>query len=342
MRPIYSMIVVSLFALALAPAAADPSGMVPSGASASRVRVNAMDVSVREDASSDSERIAKVDKDRVLDVVARSGAWVQVALSGGRKGWVSEQFVSPLAGAQPAKAPTGLPPVAWAAGPGQKPAAPAPTQPAAAQVQPAAQAQPAPAQPQPAAKSPQAAPTQDAPSFLDDAQPDPAERPKDSPASTLVGAIRMALCLVPVLALIVLAVRGLKLVQQRVGVAPISRKNIIGGLIEMKARSTGGSSIRVVESVPVGGVSLHLVEVRGKVLLLGATAGSVSMLSEFEPAKVLPEDEFRAIMERARADMFGPDPAPANGIAGAVGALDENLRKAREAIARGVARAKAS
>lgn len=306
------------------PVLADPSGPAPQGVRDSRLRVNAKNVCIRADASPDSARLATVDAGRAFAVVGRKGTWVRVALDGGRTGWISQQFLSPM---PPATVASSKPP----APPASSPATAGASAPAAASAGGAADGT------VPSAQADGKRSANRAPSFLDDARPDPAERPNDG-APSAFGALRMLLFLLPVLALVVLGIRALKLVQQRIGVAPVSGKGLIGGLIEASARRHGGGSIRVVESVPVGGVSLHLVEVRGKVLLLGATASSVALLSEFEPPSLLPEDEFRAIMDRARADLFAPDTAAEGGLAGAVGALDESLRKAREAIARGGSR----
>ena len=57
---------------------------------------------------------------------------------------------------------------------------------------------------------------------------------------------------------------------------------ILGGFHLNKAREQAGRSIRVIESVPIGGSNVHLLEVRGRVLLLGASAGSMNLLAEFD------------------------------------------------------------
>lgn len=320
MRTTRAATLLCALALACRGALADPAGMAPLGASDDRMLVHGANVCVRSDASSSSPRIATVESGRVFHAVGKKGGWVRVALDGGRTGWIAEQFLSPASAPAPTGGVAPLPPIPSGVGSAAQKAAPVPASAALGAAGPSSSAP--------------------ASSFLDDAKPDPADRPNDGPAPTFGGGLRMLLYLLPVLALVVLGVRALKLVQQRVGVAPITRKGLIGGLIEANARRNGGGSIRVVESAPIGGVVLHLVEVRGKALLLGATAGSVAVLAEFEPPKLAPEEEFRAIMERARAEMFGPDPAAESNLVGAIGALDDNLRKAREAIARGVARSR--
>jgi flagellar biogenesis protein FliO len=190
--------------------------------------------------------------------------------------------------------------------------------------------------------------------------PNPAEpvnRTQDNPFAAVGDSGRMILYLVP---LLVVLVGGMHLmrrfyektgrlpqtlsgVAQRTGGNPLAparpRGGLLGGLIGglhlHNARQTGGSNIRTVESIPLGSVNLHLIEVRGRLLLLGATGGNVSLLAEWEEKPGLGSDEFKTLLHAAAADMDGLNLSgsdwPARAI---VGTLEEEMRDTGQALTR--------
>lgn len=95
----------------------------------------------------------------------------------------------------------------------------------------------------------------------------------------------------------------------------------------------------MIESVPMGSANLHLIEVRGRTLLLGASASGLNLLTEIEEADPLVNNEFRLLLEQATGDMDSlglPDDAlPASLL---VGTLDDPLRDANQAVTRGTRR----
>ena len=106
-----------------------------------------------------------------------------------------------------------------------------------------------------------------------------------------------------------------------------------------RSQTTERGSIRVLESVPIGGSNLHLIEVRGRTLLLGASASGVNLLTEIEESDSLVNNEFRLLLEQAAGDMdslgLTDDALPASLL---VGTLDDPLRDANRAITRGTRR----
>jgi hypothetical protein len=148
-------------------------------------------------------------------------------------------------------------------------------------------------------------------------------------------AFRLLFYLLPILGLVVLAVRGLKKVQDRTGGAPggwsSMRGSMVGGFNLSNARKTGGSNIRVVESVRVGSIELSLVEVQGRSLLLSTAGGAASLLLELKDG-ASGESEFQSMLGSLTQDEGADD---LDGTIGAtVGSLDDRLRETREAIVR--------
>jgi flagellar biogenesis protein FliO len=184
------------------------------------------------------------------------------------------------------------------------------------------------------------------------------DRPLDSPFTAVGDAWKMLAYLVPMLLLIVGSLRLLRRFHQRTGrlsgsqqaaaklAAPGRSKALStpesGGLIgllmaglQRPQSARHNSAIRLVETVPLGGSSLHLVQVHGRMLLLGASGGSVSLLTEFEEQSGIQEDDFRALLRAAAADMdvldlMEPD-LPATTM---VTALEEMMQETGEAVTR--------
>ena len=201
---------------------------------------------------------------------------------------------------------------------------------------------------------------------LTETRPDPAaemKKPADKPLDSPMGAIgdggRMFFCLIPTVLIMAGALHLLRRFQEKNGRLPAFARlgtgtksiakpaptppkagllqGLFGGMNRSAATERG--SIRVIESVPVGGSNLHLIEVRGRTLLLGASASGVNLLTEVEEADPLVNNEFRLLLEQAAGDMDSldlPDDAlPASLL---VGTLDDPLRDANRAITRGTRR----
>lgn len=114
---------------------------------------------------------------------------------------------------------------------------------------------------------------------------------------------------------------------------------MLGSFHLNNAREAGGSSIRLLESIPVGGANLHLVQVRGRLLLLGATGGGVSVLTEFREQEGMESDDFRAMLQAAAAGMDDLEPEESGLPASAVvGSLDDVMRETGESMQRRILR----
>jgi flagellar biogenesis protein FliO len=190
-----------------------------------------------------------------------------------------------------------------------------------------------------------------------------ANRTQDNPLAALGDAWKMLIYLVPMLLLTLGALRLLRRFYERTGRLPgplqsaalttgngrgsLATRPSGGGLVNAlvgsfhlnNMRQHGGSSIRLVESVPVGSANLHLIEVRGRLLLIGATGTGVSLLTEFQEPDALETNDFRALLQAAAVDMDSLDMAqpdlPATAM---VGSLEEAMRDTRDAVARRVRR----
>ena len=243
-----------------------------------------------------------------------------------------------------------------------KPVAPTAAQPAAKPVTPAAS--PAPA----AAAVPANAALVDSPpvrSPLAETRPDPAaetkksaDKPLDSPLSAVGDGGKMFLYLIPTVLLMVGALHLLRRFQEKTGRLPaapraaLTRKSSAspppktGGLLQTLLDNANRSktpeqpsAIRVVESVPMGESQLHLIEVRGRSLLIGANANGVNLLTEVEESDELINNEFRLMLEQAAGEIGSLDIAdnelPSSLL---IGTLDDPLRDAGRAVARGTRR----
>lgn len=187
------------------------------------------------------------------------------------------------------------------------------------------------------------------------------DRTLDSPLAAVGDSWKMIAYLIPVLLVMVVGLNLLRRFQERTGRMPgllqsAIRQNpraysapqryrgglvnaLIGGFHLNQARQHGGGSIRLVESVPVGNANLHLIEVRGRLLLLGATGGGIALLTEFAEENPLGTDDFRTLLHAAAVDMDSLD-LDASGLptAAVVGALEEGLRDTGDTLARRVRR----
>lgn len=116
-------------------------------------------------------------------------------------------------------------------------------------------------------------------------------------------------------------------------------RNLMGSFHLNNARRHGGGSIRLIESVPVGGANLHLIEVRGRLLLVGATSAGVSLLTEFRDEGTLEGNDFRMLLQAAASDMDALDlETPDLPAAEMVGTLEDAMRGTSLALVRNARR----
>ncbi|MCS6777166.1 MAG: flagellar biosynthetic protein FliO [Chloroherpetonaceae bacterium] len=169
----------------------------------------------------------------------------------------------------------------------------------------------------------------------------PAVRTQDNPFAPIADGGRMLVYLIPLLLLIVGGLHLLRLLAfRKQGNAPQSGRGsllerLLGGLYLHRAQQHAGASIRLIESVPLGNGHLHLLEVRDRLLLLGATGGSMSLLAEWEHPAVARDDGFHHLLQAATADLSGLDLAPSELPARAlIGTLEDEMRETGTALER--------
>ena len=191
-------------------------------------------------------------------------------------------------------------------------------------------------------------------------------QPRESPLSAINDGGRMVFYLFPLLLCVVGAIRLLAKYQQREGRLPgifaaITSRNeearlmrstspgkrktgglmsaLIGSLNLSKARDSGNAAIRIIESVPIAGANLHLIEVRGRSILIGTTAGQVNVIAEFADAQQEEDNRFRSLMEEAATNLDGLEISTlADSSLLVVGSLEEELRDTSASMARSAQR----
>lgn len=191
------------------------------------------------------------------------------------------------------------------------------------------------------------------------AKPDPAagagvsERTPDSPLGKTGDAWKMLAYLVPVL---LLTRAGLSVLKRHPGAAVrlpnllqrhaqnaqqgASRlpgnglfQALLGGFHLNNARHQGGANIHVIESLPIGGVNLHLVAVRDRLILIGAAGSGVHTLAEFPEAQKTEMDMFRKALQAAETDIDSLKlPGPRLPVVAVVSSLEDQLREARQTL----------
>ncbi len=335
-------------------------------ADTSLARINTDRVNIRKGPGEEYVRLTLLDKETRVKAIGSQGEWLQATLPSGQNGWLRRRFAdlpsttapapnsNPQDRSQPAIAVTAASPAKAPAAQSTTASKPGITTASAQSASPGAQklstaspvtslpASDVTATPNVAAQVSKsgtqtefkkAASTTPVPAdSLAGTKPDPAEKTQESPAATMRDAWKLMLYLVPMLALIVLSIRGLKAFQQKAGWLPGVKHGLIGSLNLINSKKSGGSSIRVLESVPLGTVGLHLVEVKGRVLLLGTSGASISVLTEVKEAENLDRAEFKAILNAAAEDLNGQasNDVPLSSL---VGNIDDSLRETRELIA---------
>jgi flagellar biogenesis protein FliO len=321
-------LVLPVFLPGMVPAQTAPA-QLPSASALRPARITRDRTNIRRGPGAAYKRILRLNRDAPVTVTGTQNVWTRIRLPDGQEGWLLSQYVRYDTPA-PSDASVAAQPVPHNPGLAITPnrtAAPLPTS-----------APPPPART--AAKTPpgktgkeKAAPLSGA---FKETRPDPAGTTQESPAATLADAWRMLFYLLPVLLLVVLAVRAMKAVYQRTGALPSLRQGLLGGFHLVSARRNGGSRIRVIESVPLGATSLHLIGIRDRLLLIGATGGHVSVLTEFRETSENANGDFASLMNAAEMEMEEAD-ADAS-LPGVVGSLDDVLREAHEAIVRNTSR----
>lgn len=153
-------------------------------------------------------------------------------------------------------------------------------------------------------------------------------QPISSPGSTLWDAIKMMLYLIPILILIVVALRFLKAYYERTGGFPSLKTSIMGSWNLINARQTGGSNIRIVESVPLGSIGLHLVEVKGHLLLISSGAAGATLIKDLTDEETKEDRDFQTLLSNTEMDAESSE----NAIADIVGELDETIKDTRNSI----------
>lgn len=186
------------------------------------------------------------------------------------------------------------------------------------------------------------------------------DKPIASPMQTVGQGVSMLVYLLPVLFLIVGGLQLIKHLQHKLtrggakGLslqslplpAPTGRQS--GGMVAAITRSivakkqpvtASSCNIRLVESTPLGNSCLALVEVRGKLLLLGVSGSSVALITEFEEQGHENDSDFRALMRAAAMDLDGVDFAAAELPSSAImGDLGEAVAAAGSAVTRSLQR----
>jgi flagellar biogenesis protein FliO len=169
-------------------------------------------------------------------------------------------------------------------------------------------------------------------------------RPLDSPISAISDGGRMLFYLIPILGLIVGGVALARKLQHsgqtnfsfstsRFKVA--SRESALGLLARLQEglknpiRSQSIRSLKVIETLALGNTALHLVEARGRLLLIGAAPAGVTLLKEFDRGSEADfASDFHALVEAS--DIQGTA-LPNTEI---VDELDEQLREVSSKLAR--------
>jgi hypothetical protein len=184
--------------------------------------------------------------------------------------------------------------------------------------------------------------------------PDPArDHTIDSPMQALGDGWKMVAYLLPTLVFVLVCLNLLRRYQQRTGQLPAvvqrasrgatpAKPNMVGTLAALfsggqGARRGGPSSggIRLLESLTVGTSTLHLVQVRGRTLLLAGGPTGVTVLTEFVDQDGVEPDDFREMLKAAAADLDGLDLPDRNmPVSAVVDSLEEVMRDTGDSVER--------
>ena len=188
-----------------------------------------------------------------------------------------------------------------------------------------------------------------------------AESMKDHTQNSPIGAVndsgRMIFYLIPTLAVLMLTLHLLRKFMEKSG--RISRTDLQNGSARNSLRQWNyprekkagllrmlltrmqttpdtkrAGNIHVIESIPLGNTHIHLVEVRGRTLLLGANAAGVNLLTELEADEIDDiQDSFHSQLQAASADLDVLDLAHTETpLQSMVATLEDVMRETREAV----------
>jgi uncharacterized protein YgiM (DUF1202 family) len=170
-------------------------------------------------------------------------------------------------------------------------------------------------------------PAKTKPDIFAQTRPDGGDLSNQSSGSPVSDGFRMILYLIPVLILVIVVIRVLRYYYLHNGALPWSSRSVISSLKLFSIKPTAGHSIRVVESAPVGNITLHLVEVRGSLLLIGASPQGVTLLKEYHDLNDTSES-FSSLLSSAEGDMNEPESA----LSEVIDSLDDSLRETQEQL----------
>lgn len=175
----------------------------------------------------------------------------------------------------------------------------------------------------------------------------------DSPLQAVGDGWKMVAYLLPTLIFVLVCLNLLRRYQQKNGKLPamlsaprgVSRPagpslvKTFAGLFTSSAggqRGGGSANLRVLETITVGSATLHLVDVRGRTLLLaGGGPAGVTLLTEISEQDGAESNDFRQILQAAAADMDGLDlPNSDMPVSAVVGSLEDAMRDTGDSIER--------
>lgn len=175
--------------------------------------------------------------------------------------------------------------------------------------------------------------------------PTPTDHTIESPLQAVGDGWKLIAYLLPTLIFILVALNVLRRYQQKSGrlpgvirsVAVPTEKRPAGGLLSaltglfsgngQDSRSGGGSGMRLVESLNVGAATLHLIQVRGRTLLITGGTTGISVLTEFAAPEETESEEFRHMLQSAAADLDGLDLQDSEySVNAVVGSLEDVMR----------------
>jgi len=178
----------------------------------------------------------------------------------------------------------------------------------------------------------------------------------DSPMQAVGDGWKLIAFLLPTLIFVIVCLNLIRRYQQKTGRLPIGLQAAARTVAPKETllsktftalrsgftanRGAGNTSgMRLVESLNIGAAAIHLVQVRGRTLLIGGGPTGLSVLSDLSPGESQPSEEFREILQAAAADMDGLDlldsEMPTSAVVGSLenrmrdtgSALDERLKR---------------
>ena len=187
--------------------------------------------------------------------------------------------------------------------------------------------------------------------------PAPTDHTIDSPLRAVGDGWKMIAYLLPTLVFVLVGLNVLRRFQQKAGrfpgvirsvAVPTERRPASGLMSALSGLFTGngkdshsgsGFGMRLVESLNVGATTLHLVQVRGRTLLIAGGPTGVSVLTEFAAPEESESEEFRQLLQSAATDLDGLDlPDSEYSVSAVVGSLENVMRSTSGSLERRVRR----